>query len=95
MDNLDRDVIRAERLGYGCHYGQYKADHPYTRVEEAEEEIPPKNEKQKTCAHCGVTYYPSFAGRSHGSKYCSERCYYAAARLRAAMRRNARKENMT
>lgn len=31
LDNLERDVVAAMRLGYGVHYGAYKADHPHTR----------------------------------------------------------------
>ena len=28
MDRIEYDVMEAERLGYGIHYGHYKADHP-------------------------------------------------------------------
>ena len=33
QDHLEYDVMRAEALGYGCHYGAYKADHPETKAE--------------------------------------------------------------
>lgn len=28
LDNIEKDVIAAMELGYGVHYGHYKADHP-------------------------------------------------------------------
>lgn len=28
FDNIERDVIAAMKLGYGVHYGAYKADYP-------------------------------------------------------------------
>lgn len=87
LDNIERDVIRAERLGYGCHYGRYKADHPYTRMEE--EEIP-EGAPSRICEHCGKLY--GMAGRSNNSKFCSDACYNQAARKRAAIRRKAKKE---
>lgn len=88
LDNIERDVIRAERLGYGCHYGRYNADHPYTRVEEPEEI--PEGAPSRICEHCGKLY--GMAGRSHNSKFCSDACYYQAARKRAAIMRKAKKE---
>lgn len=33
QDHLDYDVMRANELGYGPHYGNYKADHPETLAE--------------------------------------------------------------
>ena len=37
-DNIDLDVRRAELLGYGIHYGRYKADYPNTKGMDPEQE---------------------------------------------------------
>lgn len=78
MDNLSRDMIRAKALGYGVHYGKYKADHPgptvITRPEVQEEEI-------KICAYCGEPF--SLIGRSRRSKYCSNTCFSVSNKKRA------------
>lgn len=92
LDNIERDVIAAERIGYGCHYGRYKADHPYTRVEEPERKDIPDDADKRVCGHCGKEFCLFPEGRSHNSKYCSRKCYYDAAKLRAAERRYAKKE---
>ena len=31
LDNIDLDMIAADRLGYGVQYGRFKADHPFTK----------------------------------------------------------------
>lgn len=82
LDNIERDVIQAERLGYGCHYGRYKADYPYTREEE--EEIP-EDAPTRICEHCGEPF--CMIGASHLRKYCSYECCQKAARKQAANRR--------
>ena len=69
MDNLARDVREAERLGYGCHYGRYKVDHPYTR-DEPDEPVCETRHKPKKCPECGESFIPD-----HGcQKYCSIAC---------------------
>lgn len=73
---LDYDMQRAHALGYGCHYGDYKTDHPNTRAEfeqlteKAQREDP--NLTLTTCAHCGK----KFVKRSYqtNKKFCSETC---------------------
>lgn len=82
MDNLERDVRMAEKLGYGCHYGWYKADHPHT-AELTDEEIlglPVKGKKKKpaakkgpemtVCLWCGE----SFPATRHRRQYCNDDC---------------------
>ena len=66
MSNLDRDIKEAERLGYGVHYGQYKADHP-GELPKAEEELPEETTK---CAECGELFVP----RKENQLYCCIRC---------------------
>lgn len=83
-DNLDRDVAAAMRLGYGVHYGRYKADHPHTDMEvsapkpEKELDYEPEHIFNVPCALCGREFI-----RTHnGMKYCSDECRQEAARLR-------------
>lgn len=77
QDNLSMDVLDAQRLGYGCHYGHYKADHPYTQ--EANEdrlavkpESPPKPRQvyEFYCRGCGKKFTTTTAVR----RYCSDEC---------------------
>lgn len=71
---LDYDMQRANALGYGCHYGDYKADHPNTRGEferttEAAQRADP-DAVLVTCPHCGK----EFVRGRYRRKYCSDEC---------------------
>lgn len=46
-DNIDLDMEDAERLGYGVHYGRYKADHPYTKDANEDRLYPKKKQKHQ------------------------------------------------
>ena len=77
MDNLDRDIREAQRLGYGVHYGMYKADHPHTRDIPMDVAVAPPKQKSaeaavapKICRHCGKEFYVTRNLRS----FCSESC---------------------
>lgn len=71
---LEYDLQRANALGYGCHYGDYKADHPNTRGEfERLTETTRRaatSVKLGTCLHCGKEFEQ---GQYH-RKYCSAEC---------------------
>lgn len=71
---LDYDTQRAEALGYGFHYGDYKADHPNTRWEfERLTETTRRADtsvKLLTCPYCGKEFEQ---GQYH-RKYCSAEC---------------------
>lgn len=74
LDNIDLDMINADRLGYGVQYGRYKADHPFTK--EANEPILSGKKKicikqvyEHTCI-CGM----KFTTTNKNKLYCSERC---------------------
>lgn len=82
MDNLTRDVIRAKALGYGCHYGKYKADHPNRAAEIPVKEREP--ERTKICQNCGNEF--SLDGRKANTKYCCTFCYNQANAKRAFQR---------
>lgn len=85
LDNIDLDVIDADRLGYGPHYGHFKVDHPYTK-DANEERLTGKKEKQKekptekkiriktlhpkTCPVCAK----QFTTTNKLKKYCCPQC---------------------
>ena len=72
-DNLDLDVRRAQLLGYGIHYGRYKADHPNTKQYETEPPEPQDSLKTRVCPVCGNRFK---IVKQHGRKrYCSDECY--------------------
>lgn len=90
-DNLERDVIMARKLGYGCHCGHYKADHPQTRMEEQEEILMPGEPPRKSaeqlnrtaiCPSCGK----AFVKTHHSRIYCSGACIKSCGRKRARER---------
>ena len=77
-DNIDRDVATALRLGYGVHYGHYKADHPHTRGVQKELEPEVEAEKEVVCRHCGKVFL-----QQHGSqRFCSDACRRESIRIR-------------
>lgn len=101
MDNLARDVRMAEKLGYGCHYGWYKADHPHT-ADLTDEEIlglPVKGKKKKpvakgpemtVCRWCGK----SFPTSRHGRQYCNDDCRrYAYEKVKRERKKAAVQKN--
>lgn len=100
MDNLARDVRMAEKLGYGCHYGWYKADHPHT-ADLTDEEIlglPVKGKKKKpvakgpemtVCLWCGK----SFLASRYGKQYCNDDCRrYAYEKVKYERKKGAMRE---
>lgn len=77
MDNLTRDVLEAQRLGYGCHYGNYKEDHPHTRPVPADVAVTAEDVRRsepervlRVCRHCGK----EFVRRTNLLNFCSEIC---------------------
>ena len=78
QDHLEYDVMRAEALGYGCHYGAYKADHLETRADfEADTGIVEikkvdTSKVEKKCQHCGGVFYAK--GQDMRRVYCSDEC---------------------
>lgn len=87
LDNIERDVVAAMKLGYGVHYGRYKADYPYTKEpapvtvhKTATEPVKPVEvEQDAVCPVCRKTFI-----RNHGCrKYCSEECAVKASRDKA------------
>lgn len=79
-DNIDLDVEDAERLGYGCHYGHYKADHPntkdanedrlYPKKKKREAQLQPRTIYEKVCPVCGKKFTTTWVSK----KYCDDLC---------------------
>ena len=67
-DNLDMDCRRAMELGYGVHYGNYKADYPHTRDDSLE--VVAHKYPERECKNCGKPFWPSRADQI----YCCEEC---------------------
>lgn len=89
-DNLDKDVAMALKLGYGVHYGAYKADHPHTREKEPEEIL--DQSRFGLCLNCGKRF--SKCGRGYRKLYCDDVCrmqYYSRIEYQKAQER--RKHN--
>lgn len=68
LDNIGRDVVNAMALGYGVHYGNYKADYPNTR--DMEPEIPVET---KPCLYCGAPIRLR-NGNDRRKLYCNDAC---------------------
>ena len=85
LDHLTRDVLEAERLGYGCRYGDFKADHPHTYYKGEDREPGPEpvtGRVLKNCQHCGLEFYAN--PHQSNKLYCSEEC---------RIKHNAEREN--
>ena len=66
MDNIEKDVAAALKLGYGVHYGRYKVDYPFT----ANHSVVKEPEEKRTCKLCGIEFIPHRSDQ----RYCSEEC---------------------
>jgi hypothetical protein len=92
MDNIDRIMKEADRLGFGVSYGKYRAAYPNgsgdVLVRPVEPE--PAEKPSRICKRCGRTFVAA-----HGSQaYCSQECRHAAIieRQDAWYKRKKRKE---
>ena len=77
-DNIDLDMEEAERLGYGVHYGRYKADHPNTKEarearlypKKKQPQVQPRKMYDKVCPVCGMRFSTPVQARV----YCTDAC---------------------
>ena len=83
-DNLSLDVRRAELLGYGIHYGRYKAYHPNTKFENTEPCESQEGAKFRVCPVCGNRF--PIGKRQGCRRYCSDQCYREHGRQYARQR---------
>lgn len=94
MDRLTAKVLAAEAAGYGCHYGQFVADHPDALKDwEPGQELPKPGPKlhELTCRFCGKTFKTTQLNR----RYCDDVCRarQASADYRAKKAKQEEKEN--
>lgn len=85
-DHIDYDVRQAEALGYGCHYGNYKADHPDTKAEyeaatgRVEKVKVAPDRLERACLQCGGKFYATVM--QVNKKYCCDDCRQKADQAR-------------
>lgn len=81
LDNIEKDSKMALELGYGVHYGNYKADYPNTaEPEQVYEEY--HRYPERVCEYCGSAFWPNRPDQ----KYCQEECRHKANKLNAVKR---------
>lgn len=76
MDNLARDCIEMKRLGYGCHYGKYKADHPSPVAHREEFFFDEEEDDTAVCPTCGIRFRPIRCSQIYCGALCQSRRYY-------------------
>ena len=72
-DRLTAKVLAAEAAGYGCHYGQFVADHPDAFKDwEPGQDVPKVGPKRYeiACRFCGKTFLTTQPNR----RYCDDVC---------------------
>lgn len=82
MDNIDRMMKEADRLGFGVSYGKYQVACFNGTVEPVSAPSKPKQREKpsRACGHCGKQFVIS-----HGNqRYCSTECKYAVQLARQA-----------
>lgn len=93
LDAIDRDMIEAERLGYGVHYGWYKADHPQTKETYQLEETRTHRRRAPgklytiTCEICGK----EFQSENSRKKTCSPKCRSQISSMKTRLRHKQNK----
>ena len=78
MDNIDKMMLEAERLGFGVSYGKYRAAYPNGTggiLGKAPPEPSPKRDPVP-CKRCGKSFIPI----RKNEKYCSDDCRGAVKR---------------
>lgn len=86
MDNIEKDVAAALRLGYGVWYGRYKVDYPNT-ADHSVDAVPDPldDEPPRYCRNCGKMFAP----RDGHQVFCTEECRLERRRIRERMKRSA------
>ena len=91
-DRQTAKVLAAEAAGYGCHYGQFVADHPDASKDwEPGQELPKIGPKvyEITCAGCGKTFTSPNPKRRYCDDLCKSRKDSARRRERMKQEENA------
>lgn len=84
LDNIDMDMMDADRLGYGVHYGHYKMDHPFTKdknearlATEAGKPTRVKSVYKCVCPFCGKDFTTTDKRQVFCSVSCRDKHKYA------------------
>lgn len=100
-DNLTLDVLDAERLGYGPHYGHFKADHPQTAeanrarlAGKPKREPQPKRVYEFFCMGCGRKFTTTNCMRRYCENSCKSKTNGIKYRARQAKEKTGGKENV-
>lgn len=100
-DNLTLDVLDAERLGYGPHYGNYKADHPNTAEANRARlgDKPKRQPKAKRvyeffCLGCGCKFTTTNLKRRYCGDGCKSKTNGVKFRAKRSQARKGGKENV-
>lgn len=73
MDNIDRIMKEADRLGFGCSYGKYRAAYPNGSADVLPTaKQASSGKKTAACRRCGKM----FVVRHGNQSYCSDECAY-------------------
>lgn len=80
MDNIDRIMKEADRLGFGVSYGKYRVAYPNGSSDVPSSKPKPsiREKPSVVCVCCGNRFIQTHASQL----YCSEECRYAAKRKR-------------
>lgn len=70
MDNIDRIMKEADRLGFGCRYGKYRAAYPNGSADVLPSAKKTPSVKTVPCRLCGKMFVVKHGNQS----YCSEDC---------------------
>lgn len=76
MDNIDRIMKEADRLGFGCSYGKYRAAYPGESPAAKPAASPPDQQalpkSKHVCKFCKKPFIPTHGGQ----QYCGPECRY-------------------
>lgn len=67
LDNLSLDMIRCKADGFGCHYGDWKANHASTKANKDDS----LSARWLICQRCGRQFKPK---TRRDQKYCDMSC---------------------
>lgn len=93
MDNIDRIMKEADRLGYGVSYGKYRAAYPNGSRDVVPKPAPSDSPEKPAaiCRHCGKEFVKNHANQA----YCSAECGDAVKTIRQnEWRRNKNKKDI-
>lgn len=96
LDNIERIMVEAERMGYGPHYGKCVADHPELLVPAPETKVNKPAARLPSdmipCRHCGKLFAAEECGHTKNARFCIDDCRCESDRIRQRSYYHAKKE---